>query len=89
MHGGWCVNPVNLLSQPEQMRYVLDHSDCSWCSSRPSGKPAVRALLAGLERPVALIVADPDGCRACRASRCAHDADGHPAAAPRPTRWRC
>ena len=20
MHGGWCVNPVNLLSQPEQMR---------------------------------------------------------------------
>jgi len=28
MHGGWCVDPVNLLSQPEQMRYVLDHSDC-------------------------------------------------------------
>ena len=28
LHGGWCVNPVNLLSQAEQMRYVLDHSDC-------------------------------------------------------------
>ncbi len=28
MHSGCCVNPVNLLSQPEQMRYVLDHSDC-------------------------------------------------------------
>ena len=28
LHGGWCVNPVNLLSQAEQMRYVLEHSDC-------------------------------------------------------------
>ena len=28
MYGGLCVNPVNLLSQPEQMRYVLAHSDC-------------------------------------------------------------
>jgi acyl-CoA synthetase (AMP-forming)/AMP-acid ligase II len=29
LHGGWCVNPVNLLSQAEQMRYVLEHSDCA------------------------------------------------------------
>jgi long-chain acyl-CoA synthetase len=28
MHAGVCVNPVNLLSQPGQMRYVLEHSDC-------------------------------------------------------------
>ena len=28
MHAGFCVNPVNLLSQPEQLRYVLQHSDC-------------------------------------------------------------
>ncbi len=27
MAAGRCVNPVNLLSSPEQMRYVLDHSD--------------------------------------------------------------
>ena len=25
MHGGWCVNPVNLLSSEEQMGYVLNH----------------------------------------------------------------
>ena len=28
MHAGFCGNPVNLLSQPEQLRYVLQHSDC-------------------------------------------------------------
>ena len=28
LYGGWCVNPVNLLSSAEQMRYVLSHSDC-------------------------------------------------------------
>ena len=28
MASGLVVNPVNLLSQPEQMRYVLGHSDC-------------------------------------------------------------
>ncbi len=28
MASGFCVNPVNLLSQPDQMRYVLQHSDC-------------------------------------------------------------
>ena len=46
-YGGCCVNPVNLLSQPEQMRYVLDalrlHSSCS---SRRDWEERVRALLA-------------------------------------------
>ena len=27
MYGGYCVHPVNLLSQPEQMRYVIEHAD--------------------------------------------------------------
>ena len=43
---GACVNPVNLLAQPEQMRYVLEHSTARRYSSRPSGSPRVRELLA-------------------------------------------
>jgi acyl-CoA synthetase (AMP-forming)/AMP-acid ligase II len=60
MHGGFRVNPVNLLSQPDQMRYVLAHSDCKLVCVAPEWEQRVRGLLPALERPVALIVADPD-----------------------------
>ncbi len=60
MHGGWVVNPVNLLSQPDQMRYVLMHSDCKVVIVAPDWETKVRALLAGLERPVTLLVIAPD-----------------------------
>jgi long-chain acyl-CoA synthetase len=61
MHAGMIVNPVNLLSQPEQMRYVLVHSDCKLVCVAPEWEERVHALLAGLDRDVAVIVADPDG----------------------------
>ena len=44
LHGGWCVNPVNLLSQPEQMRYVLEHSDCKLILASGDWVEKVRAL---------------------------------------------
>ena len=44
LHGGWCVNPVNLLSQPEQMRYVLEHSDCKLVLASAEWADKVRAL---------------------------------------------
>ncbi|MEO5770865.1 MAG: AMP-binding protein [Burkholderiaceae bacterium] len=44
LHGGWCVNPVNLLSQAEQMRYVLDHSDCTLILASAEWVDKVRAL---------------------------------------------
>ena len=50
LHGGWCVNPVNLLSQPEQMRYVLEHSDCKLILANAEWAAKVRAL--GLRAPV-------------------------------------
>ena len=56
MHGGWCVNPVNLLSQPEQMQYVLDHSDCKLILASADWAERVRAL-----KPRApVLVVDPD-----------------------------
>ncbi|VWX62637.1 putative sulfoacetate--CoA ligase [Burkholderiales bacterium 8X] len=61
MHGGLCVNPVNLLSQPDQMRYVLDHSDCRVVCVAPEWEARVREQLASLDRQVSLLVVDPDG----------------------------
>ncbi len=60
MAGGWCVNPVNLLAQPDQMRYVLGHSDCNVVIVNGQWEPAVRGMLATLERSVALIVVESD-----------------------------
>ena len=60
MHGGWCVCPVNLLSQPQQMRYVLEHSDCTLVFASPEWADVVRGLLASLTRAVQLIVVAPD-----------------------------
>ena len=60
LHGGWCVNPVNLLSQPEQMRYVLEHSDCRIVFASPEWAERVQAVLSGLSRHVMLIVTEPD-----------------------------
>ena len=60
MDSGRCVNPVNLLAQPEQMRYVLDHSDCKAVIVAPEWEERVRALLATITRPIALALVDPD-----------------------------
>jgi len=58
MWGGRCVNPVNLLSQPEQMRYVIEHSDCKLVIAAPEWLERVRALAEGL--PCRVVAADPD-----------------------------
>ena len=60
MHGGWCVNPVNLLAQPEQMRYVLDHSDCRVVVVNAEREAVVREMLSAIDRPVAVVVTEAD-----------------------------
>ncbi len=60
MHGGFTVNPVNLLSQPEQMRYVLMHSDCSVVCVAPEWEQRIRAYLTAVGRPVAVMVCAPN-----------------------------
>lgn len=58
MAHGRCVNPVNLLSQPEVMRYVLEHSDCRLVVASPDWLERVQALAQGL--PCRVVCADPD-----------------------------
>lgn len=80
MHAGLCVNPVNLLSQPEQMRYVLAHSDCRVVCVAPEWEARVRTMLEGLERTVSVIVADADA--AALPGETQADAEAPPAPAP-------
>jgi acyl-CoA synthetase (AMP-forming)/AMP-acid ligase II len=58
---GCTVNPVNLLSQPEQMAYVLAHSDCKLVFTAPEWTARGRELLANISRPIALVEVDPEG----------------------------
>jgi len=60
MHAGCTVNPVNLLSQGDAMRHVLAHSDCRLVFVAPDWEERVRTLLAGIERTIPVLVADPD-----------------------------
>ena len=61
LHAGIVVNPVNLLAQPTQMRYVLEHSDCMLVCVSPDWAEPVRALLGEIDRAVQVWVVDPDG----------------------------
>jgi long-chain acyl-CoA synthetase len=60
MWGGRCVSPVNLLAQPEQMRYVLAHSESRLVVVAPEWEARVRELIAGFAQTPAVWVADPD-----------------------------
>jgi len=60
MHAGVCVNPINLLAQPEQMRYVLDHSDCRLVFVAPEWEERVRTIVAEVVRPIAVVVVGAD-----------------------------
>jgi acyl-CoA synthetase (AMP-forming)/AMP-acid ligase II len=60
MASGFCVNPVNLVSQPEQMRYVLDHSDSRLVFTSPEWTEKVTALVSGLSRRIEVVEVEPD-----------------------------
>ena len=61
MYGGYCVNPVNLLSQPDQMHYVIDHADARIVFAAPDWCSRVVDLTADIARPMDVIEVDPDG----------------------------
>ncbi len=60
MHGGWCVNAVNLLAQTEQMSYVLEHSDCRVVVVNAEREAMVREMLAKLGSKAAVLVTEAD-----------------------------
>ncbi len=61
MYSGRAVVPVNLLSQREQMRYVLGHSGCRIVFASPEWSALVRELLADASPAATVIEVEPDG----------------------------
>src|ERR671913_492306 len=61
MYSGYCVHPVNLLSQPDQMHYVIDHADARVVFAAPEWCRRLVSLTADIARPVDVIEVDPDG----------------------------
>jgi long-chain acyl-CoA synthetase len=55
LHAGVRVNPINLLAQPEQMRYVLDHSDCRLVFVAAEWEERIRAMAAEVARPIDIV----------------------------------
>ncbi|TAN54867.1 MAG: long-chain fatty acid--CoA ligase [Betaproteobacteria bacterium] len=60
MIGGYVVAPLNLLAQRSQLAYVLGHCDCKVLFTSREHEAALAEALALLERPIEVIVIDPD-----------------------------
>ncbi|HSN39866.1 MAG TPA: AMP-binding protein [Burkholderiales bacterium] len=60
MYAGFMVAPLNLLAQPSQLTYVLDHSDTRVIFTSSEFAERLNAALAGVKRKITVIVIDPD-----------------------------
>ncbi len=60
MYCGRAVVPVNLLSQPEQMRYVIGHAGCRLVFASPDWAARLREILAGSDPMPAIVEVEPD-----------------------------
>jgi long-chain acyl-CoA synthetase len=60
MAAGYVLTPLNLLSTPEQLHYVLEHADCKLLFSCDQQHAALQAALTRLKRPIRLEMVDPD-----------------------------
>jgi long-chain acyl-CoA synthetase len=60
MYAGMIVNPVNLLSQADQMQYVLEHSDCKLIFANAEWAQKLVPIVAKLNRAVQVVSIEPD-----------------------------
>ncbi len=60
MDAGRVVAPINLLSQPSQLAYVLEHSDTRAVFVAPEYRDRLDTALRGLARKVAVVMVDVD-----------------------------
>ncbi|MGH8849762.1 MAG: AMP-binding protein [Casimicrobiaceae bacterium] len=60
MYAGLVVSPINLLAQPSQLEYVLEHSDAQAVFVAPEHQERLQAALANVSRSVQVFAIDPD-----------------------------
>jgi long-chain acyl-CoA synthetase len=60
MYAGMMVNPVNLLSQVDQMQYVLEHSDCKLIFANAEWAKKLEPILAKISRAIKVVSIEAD-----------------------------
>lgn len=60
MYGGFCVTPLNLLAQPAQLEYVLEHSEARVVFAAPDQLERLHVARARLSHPIRVIECDVD-----------------------------
>ena len=60
MYGGYCVTPLNLLAQPAQLAYVLDHCDARIVFVAPDQASHLEDAMRQVARKIDVVVCDPD-----------------------------
>jgi long-chain acyl-CoA synthetase len=60
MYSGYMVAPLNLLSQPSQLTYVLEHSDTRVVFTSVEFAGRLSSALKGMSRDIRVVVIDPD-----------------------------
>jgi len=60
MAAGYVATPLSLLAQPEQLAYLLEHSDCRLVLVGPTQLEHLQASLRLVKREIPLVVVDPD-----------------------------
>ena len=60
MYAGFTVAPLNLLAQPSQLAYVLEHSDTRLVFTSAELAGRVHAALKDIAREIKVVVIDPD-----------------------------
>ena len=60
MYGGFVICPINLLAQPSQLRYVIDHSDTHFVIVAAEYLERLQSALENISRPVQHLVVDID-----------------------------
>ncbi|TRZ99264.1 MAG: long-chain fatty acid--CoA ligase, partial [Rhodocyclaceae bacterium] len=60
MYGGYCITPLNLLAQPAQLSYVLEHGDAEIVFAAPDQLARLGQAIAGLRKPPRIVECDVD-----------------------------
>ncbi len=60
MHGGRITAPINLAAGDPQIRYVIEHSETEIIFVSPEEEPRLRKILAGVSRPIRVILCDAE-----------------------------
>ena len=58
MYAGLVVSPINLMAQPSQLRYVLEHSDTKLVFSTELNRERLQEALQGVSRDVKVMIID-------------------------------